>query len=49
MLKDVFVFLNIALRFGCAPLALAVCLPVTAQQLTPDQDPVPEQGEGVLP
>ena len=28
---------NIALRFGWAPLALVVCLPVTAQQLTPDQ------------
>jgi tetratricopeptide (TPR) repeat protein len=37
MLKASFVCLNIALRIGWAPLALAVCLPVTAQQLTPDQ------------
>jgi len=28
---------NIAVRLGFAPLTLAVCLPVTAQQLTPDQ------------
>ena len=48
MLKDLFVCLNIALRFGFAPLALAVCLPVTAQQLTPDQNSVPEQGERLL-
>jgi len=29
--------MNIALRLSVAALALAVCLPVTAQQLTPDQ------------
>src|SRR5262245_54912324 len=28
---------NIALRFGWVPLVLVVCLPVSAQQLTPDQ------------
>ena len=28
---------NLALRFGWVPLVLVVCLPVTAQQLTPDQ------------
>ena len=33
----IFGCLNIALRLGFASLALAICLPVTAQQLTPDQ------------
>ena len=37
MSKTIFGCLNIALRFRFAPLALTVCLPVTAQELTPDQ------------
>jgi len=37
MSKTIFGCLNIALRFRFAPLALTLCLPVTAQELTPDQ------------
>jgi tetratricopeptide (TPR) repeat protein len=37
MSKALFGRLNTALRLGFAPLALAVCVPVMAQQLTPDQ------------
>jgi len=41
--------LNIALRFSFALLALAVCLPVTAQQLTADQERCRNRGKAFSP
>lgn len=49
MLKATFGCMNIALRIGFAPLALAVSLPVTAQQLTPDQSRCLNRGKAISP
>jgi len=47
MLNAIFRYLNIALRLGWAPLALAVCLPVAAQQLTPEQTQCLNKGKAL--
>ena len=50
MSKAIFGSLNIALRLSLALLGLAICLPVMAQQLTPDQSQCLHRGRssGVL-
>jgi len=45
MSKAIFGCLKIALHLSFAPLAIAVCLPVTAQQLTPDQERCRNRGK----
>ena len=45
MSKAIFGSLNIALRLSLALLGLAICLPVTAQQLTPDQSQCLNRGK----
>ena len=45
MSKAIFGSLNIALRLSLALLGLAICLPVMAQQLTPDQSQCLNRGK----